>query len=41
MANGIGKRLEDVTAYNVKGWIPIDSEALYGVKPGQYASYLI
>lgn len=41
MANGIDKRLEEVTAYNVKGWIPIDSEALVGVKPGDYPSYIL
>lgn len=41
MANGIGKELEDITAYNVKGWIPVDAEPLYGIKPGDYPSYIL
>ena len=41
MANGISDKLSDVTAYNVKGWIPIDSEALVGVKKGDYPSYIL
>lgn len=40
VANGIGDRLAQVTAYNVKGWIPIESDLLVGVKPGEYPSYL-
>lgn len=40
MANGFVEKLTEVTAYKVKGWIPIDSEALVGVKPGAYPSYL-
>ena len=41
MANGIGDELSDITAYNVKGWIPIHADALIGVKKGQYPSYII
>lgn len=41
MANGIGEELAEVTAYNVKGWIPIKSDVLYGVKPGDYPSYIL
>lgn len=41
MANGIGDKLSSVTAYNVKGWIPIPSDALIGVKPGDYPSYIL
>lgn len=40
MANGVGDKLSDITAYNVKGWIPIDSEALFGVKKGDFPTYL-
>ena len=40
MANGIGKELEEVTAYNVKGWIPIYSDTLIGRKHSDYPSYL-
>lgn len=40
VANGIGDKLAQVTAYNVKGWIPIESDLLVGVKPGEYPSYL-
>lgn len=41
MANGIGDELSDVTAYNVKGWIPIEADPLIGVKPGAYPSYIL
>lgn len=41
MAAGIGEELSHVTAYNVKGWIPIESDVLIGVKPGEYPSYLL
>ena len=41
MANGIGDRLDEVTAYNVKGWIPIDSESVTGPKKGDYPSYIL
>ena len=41
MANGIGDKLADVTAYNVKGWIPIGSECEIGVKKGSYPSYIL
>lgn len=41
MEHGIGEELEDITAYNVKGWIPIECDGLYGVKyEGQYPMYL-
>ena len=35
------KELEDITAYNVEGWIPIEAEPLWGVKKGAYPSYLV
>lgn len=41
MAAGIGDELSDVTAYNVKGWIPIEADALIGIKPGEYPSYIM
>lgn len=41
MANGIGKRLEDITAYNVKGWAPIHAEAKVGVKKGKDFPYYL
>lgn len=41
MANGVDKELEDITAYNVDGWIPIDAEPIYGVKKGDYPSYIL
>ena len=41
MEKGIGKKLEEATAYNVKGWIPIPSEALYGIKAGAYPTHLV
>lgn len=41
MANGVGDKLSSITAYNVDGWIPIDSEVEYGVKKGSYPSYII
>ena len=34
------KELEDITAYNVDGWIPIDAEPEWGVKKPTYPSYL-
>lgn len=34
------KILEDVTAYNVENWIPIESDPIWGVKHGDYPSYL-
>lgn len=40
MANGIGDELSDVTAYKVKGWIPIYSDTLIGRKHSDYPSYL-
>lgn len=41
MANGIGDRLSEVTAYKVKGWIPINSDPMIGVKHGDYPSYIM
>lgn len=41
MASGIGDELADVTAYNVKGWIPIHSDTVYGVKESGYPSYIM
>lgn len=41
MANGIGDKLKEVTAYNVKGWIPIPSDGELGVKHGDYPSYIL
>jgi len=41
MANGIGDELADIAAYNVKGWIPIKADPLFGVKPGDYPSYIL
>lgn len=41
MANGIGDKLKDITAYNVKGWIPIESDSVVGVKKGDYPSYIL
>ena len=41
MANGIGDKLSDVTAYQVEGWLPIYADALIGVKKGDYPSYII
>lgn len=41
MANGIGDRLSDITAYNVKGWIPIEAEPEFGIKKGSYPSYIM
>lgn len=40
MASGIGDKLKEVTAYNVKGWIPIEADAVLGVKSGEYPTYL-
>lgn len=39
-ANGFIERLGGVTAYNVDGWIPIDSDILVGVKEPTYPTYL-
>ena len=41
MANGIGDKLAEVTAYHVKGWLPIETDTLYGIKHGDYPSYII
>lgn len=41
MANGVGDALMDITAYNVKGWIPIHADPLVGKKHGNYPSYII
>lgn len=41
MANGVGDRLSDITAYNVKGWVPIEADAIVGVKHGDYPSYIL
>lgn len=41
MANGVGDILSSITAYNVKGWIPIDSECLIGVKKGDFPSVIL
>lgn len=41
MANGIGDELADITAYNVKGWIPIHADPMFGIKPGEYPSYIL
>lgn len=41
MANGIGDKLSDITAYNVDGWVPIEADPLIGVKPGAYPSYIL
>lgn len=40
MSNGIGDELADVTAYNVKGWIPIESDCVIGVKEPYYDTYI-
>lgn len=40
MANGVGEKLKEVTAYNVEGWIPIKSDAVVGIKHGDYPSYI-
>lgn len=40
MANGVGDKLKEVTAYNVKGWIPIESDPVIGIKHGDYPSYI-
>ena len=39
-ANGYIDKLGEVTAYNVRGWIPIGSEKLVGKKKPVYESYL-
>lgn len=41
MANGVGDKLDEITAYNVKGWIPIRSDSVDGVKHGDYPSYIL
>lgn len=41
MSRGIGDILGDITAYNVKGWIPIHADKLIGKKKGSYPSYII
>jgi hypothetical protein len=41
MANGIGDELQEITAYNVKGWLPIHSDPLVGIKPSGYPSYIL
>ena len=41
MANGVGDVLSDITAYNVKGWIPIKADPLIGVKKGDFPSYIL
>lgn len=41
MANGVGDKLDEITAYNVKGWIPIRAESVNGVKHGDYPSYIL
>lgn len=39
--NGFIDKLKDITAYNVKGWLPIPADSLVGVKPSsKYPSYL-
>lgn len=40
VAEGILDELKDITAYNVKGWIPIEAEPEIGVKKGSYPFYL-
>lgn len=40
MANGVGDKLSDVTAYNVKGWIPIEADAMIGPKKPTLPSYI-
>lgn len=40
MANGVGDALSDVTAYQVKGWLPIHSDPVRGRKHSDYPSYL-
>lgn len=40
MANGIGDELKEVTAYNVKGWIPIEADSVIGIKEGGFPTYL-
>lgn len=37
---GIMDELEGITAYNVKGWIPIKSDSLVGVKEPTFPTYL-
>lgn len=40
MANGVGDKLKEVTAYNVEGWLPIEADAVFGVKHGDYPTVL-
>lgn len=40
VSDGIMDELEGITAYNVKGWIPIKADSFVGVKPPTYETYL-
>lgn len=40
VADGILDELSDITAYNVKGWIPIEAEPEIGIKKGPLPMYL-
>lgn len=40
VADGIMDELEGITAYNVKGWIPIKSDSFVGVKDPVYPTFL-
>lgn len=40
VADGLLDELGDITAYHVKGWIPIEAEPEIGVKQGSYPRYL-
>lgn len=40
IADGVLDELSDITAYNVKGWIPIEAEPEIGIKKGPLPMYL-
>lgn len=39
--DGILEELKDITAYSVKGWVPIRCEMELGIKHGNYPSYIL
>ena len=39
--DGILEELKDITAYSVKGWVPIKCEMELGVKHGKYPTYIL
>lgn len=40
--NGLIDKLKDITAYNVKGWLPIPSDCVIGIKKSKvYPSYIM